>query len=386
MSTPAEPQALSLAPSAYPPRRAELVKALGLLFAGTFGLLALQLAFPVVAGLSQLGLAFLLLQVPWWTLPRGLEPVACGCTFTVGPTRHGLRLGLATLVLIAGPFLLGFHALQVEVLHRPMDWSLRHLPRWNLGIWNAPEDLEYAPTEVCGADRARIWTQPRTLWVMAPAHTAVTVVAPPLPARIVRCGASRTPAVGATVQDPGSNPGAGPATRTHLLPAGTGLQLLLGDHGHFTLELRGPDGRLLLASAMALGARGVEPPDDGRVEATRDLWWLLTFVVIQLGLVALPEEHFFRGYLQGRLDARWGTPWRLLGTQVGWGLPASALAFALLHPILIPGVDRLLVFFPALLFGWLRAREGHLGAAVLVHAGCNLLLAVAARMVGQTGA
>jgi membrane protease YdiL (CAAX protease family) len=358
------------------PGRAELTRALSLLFGGTFALLGLQLAFPPLSGFSQLGLALLLFQVPWWVLPRGLSPEACGCRFTLGPPLPGLKLGFATLALIALPFLAGFQLLQRDVLGRPFDWSLEHLPRWNVSLWGTPEDLEYAPREICGASRTLIWTQPRTLWVMAPANAAVTVGTDALPGRTVRCG-------------PAGRPVLGPPTRasatSHQLAPGTGLQLALGGAHALRLELRDAAGAPLPSEAMALGARGVEPPDDGRVEATRDLWWLLTFIVIQLGLVALPEEHFFRGYLQGRLDARWGTPWRLLGAQVGWGLPASALAFALLHPILIPGVDRLLVFFPALLFGWLRARQGHLGAAVLVHAGCNLLLAVAVRMVGQTG-
>jgi len=98
--------------------------------------------------------------------------------------------------------------------------------------------------------------------------------------------------------------------------------------------------------------------------------------------VALPEEHFFRGYLMSRLDGLLGTPRRVLGVQVGAGLVLSALLFALLHPILIPGPHRLLVFFPALLFGWLRARQGALGAAILVHAMSNVLLAIVSRMYG----
>jgi membrane protease YdiL (CAAX protease family) len=33
---------------------------------------------------------------------------------------------------------------------------------------------------------------------------------------------------------------------------------------------------------------------------------------------------------------------------------------------------RLAVFFPALLFGWLRARTGGIGASVCFHAICNV--------------
>ena len=35
-------------------------------------------------------------------------------------------------------------------------------------------------------------------------------------------------------------------------------------------------------------------------------------------------------------------------------------------------VARLAVFFPSLVFGWLRARGGGVGAAILFHASCNL--------------
>jgi membrane protease YdiL (CAAX protease family) len=38
----------------------------------------------------------------------------------------------------------------------------------------------------------------------------------------------------------------------------------------------------------------------------------------------------------------------------------------------MPVITRLAVFFPALLFGWLRARTGGIGASVVFHALCNL--------------
>ncbi|MFI5301533.1 MAG: type II CAAX prenyl endopeptidase Rce1 family protein, partial [Polyangiales bacterium] len=34
---------------------------------------------------------------------------------------------------------------------------------------------------------------------------------------------------------------------------------------------------------------------------------------------------------------------------------------------------RLAVFFPSLLFGWMRARTGGIGAGIAFHAACNLL-------------
>ena len=167
---------------------------------------------------------------------------------------------------------------------------------------------------------------------------------------------------------------------TFALPVGSGLWIDLGHENRFDLRLA-DGGRVLARETIRLGANGASPGDDGQVGGVRDLWWLLAAIVIHLGLVALPEEHFFRGYLLPRLDALFGRPRRLFGVPVGWGLVFSSLAFALLHPILIPGAHRLLVFFPALLFGWLRARSGNLGAAILMHAASNILLAIVSRMV-----
>ena len=93
----------------------------------------------------------------------------------------------------------------------------------------------------------------------------------------------------------------------------------------------------------------------------------------QILVVALPEEIFFRGYLLQRLDA-WRPPrGRLLGAPVGVGLPLSAVLFALGHVLVDFNPQRLAVFFPALIFGWLRARTGSLAAGVGFHAACNLL-------------
>lgn len=92
----------------------------------------------------------------------------------------------------------------------------------------------------------------------------------------------------------------------------------------------------------------------------------------QLLVIALPEEAFYRGYLQSRFDDAWPRRWQVLGATVGPGLLVAALIFALGHVVTVQLPARLAVFFPALLFGWLRARTGGIGASVLFHAFCNL--------------
>lgn len=99
---------------------------------------------------------------------------------------------------------------------------------------------------------------------------------------------------------------------------------------------------------------------------------VLNEVFGQLVIIALPEEAFYRGYLQSRLDE--AMPWRvkILGAHVGPAILVTSLIFALGHFATIREPARLAVFFPSLLFGWLRARTGGIGAGLTFHAACNV--------------
>jgi membrane protease YdiL (CAAX protease family) len=101
-----------------------------------------------------------------------------------------------------------------------------------------------------------------------------------------------------------------------------------------------------------------------------DFGWLTYHQLID---VALPEEFFFRAYLQTNLNQVWGRPFRLFGAAWGWGLPVSAAVFALCH--LIHGnATQLKVVFFGLFAGWLRERTGSIAAPILYHAAGNILL------------
>jgi membrane protease YdiL (CAAX protease family) len=106
----------------------------------------------------------------------------------------------------------------------------------------------------------------------------------------------------------------------------------------------------------------------------------LDFMLGQLIVVALPEEALFRGYFQTRLSELFPRTLRILGVELSLrALSCQAVLFALLH--FLVGLDpaRLAVFFPALLFGWMRAKRGGIGAAIWFHAFCNVLSEVLAR-------
>jgi uncharacterized protein len=99
---------------------------------------------------------------------------------------------------------------------------------------------------------------------------------------------------------------------------------------------------------------------------------LAVLALSQLLVVALPEEVFFRGYLMSRLEDRWPSRQRLWGASVGWPLLISSLLFGLGHFLVDFQPARLAVFFPALVFGWMRQRTGSLAPAAVFHALCNL--------------
>lgn len=99
------------------------------------------------------------------------------------------------------------------------------------------------------------------------------------------------------------------------------------------------------------------------------------WVIDQTFVVALPEEFFYRGYMQTRLRDAWPDGRILWGVRLGKAFWVTAILFALGH-LAIFQVWRLAVFFPALLFGWMREKTGSVLAAALIHACSNLLVQV----------
>ena len=99
----------------------------------------------------------------------------------------------------------------------------------------------------------------------------------------------------------------------------------------------------------------------------------LMAVLSQLLVVALPEEFFFRGYLQGRLS-------EILPLRKS--LLLTATLFALGHFLVTFDPAALAVFFPGLAFGLLRHYTGSVLAGTLFHAACNLFMEILRRSMG----
>jgi membrane protease YdiL (CAAX protease family) len=110
---------------------------------------------------------------------------------------------------------------------------------------------------------------------------------------------------------------------------------------------------------------GVHIPDD-----------ILTIVAYQVLLIALPEEFFFRGYCQSLIKRYFDSPWKILGVKLGFWWIALALFFAFAHSFVMIQWWHFSIFFPALLFSYLRERRGTITASILFHALSNIVMII----------
>jgi membrane protease YdiL (CAAX protease family) len=99
-------------------------------------------------------------------------------------------------------------------------------------------------------------------------------------------------------------------------------------------------------------------------------------VAAQLVVIALPEELFFRGYVQGRLEDVLPPTKTLFGARVGWAWVIAAALFGLGHFLVTFEPQMLTRFFPGLVFGWMFARTRSILPSTIFHAACNLIMAV----------
>lgn len=104
-------------------------------------------------------------------------------------------------------------------------------------------------------------------------------------------------------------------------------------------------------------------------------WQIL---LIQVIMVALPEEFFFRGYIQTVLAQKFSKTFRFLGIPgltMTWAVPITSFIFAFSHSIITFQWWHFAIFFPSLAFGYLREKTDGLVAPILFHAVSNLLVA-----------
>jgi uncharacterized protein len=110
----------------------------------------------------------------------------------------------------------------------------------------------------------------------------------------------------------------------------------------------------------------------GRAPAARWPAEVPTLVAYQLFFVAIPEEFFYRGYFQTRLNEVFPRRFLVLGVPMGWGAVFATLFFAFGHSLVQLQWWHFATFFPGLVFAWMRERSGGVVAGAFFHAACNV--------------
>ena len=111
----------------------------------------------------------------------------------------------------------------------------------------------------------------------------------------------------------------------------------------------------------------------------QDLWLTVAY---HFFYVAIPEEFFYRGYMQTRLDEYYPKNISIFGTSIGKGLVYSSILFAFGHSIVQLQWWHFAIFFPSLIFGWMRERSGGILAGAMFHACCNVGITILDTMYG----
>lgn len=343
---------------ANPANRPILIE-VAILFTASLLVLAVSEALSALGGLVAenrgiLTAAFLLL-VPIAVLRwRDLEPADLGIGgFGV---KMALMLSALTAIIVFPPYTIGFEAW--SRLTRGHGMSLPEYP-----LADFPVAMRGRPDLSDSTQGVHVWTEADRLYV-------VSAVDRPVDVSVNGC----------------AGPWKGLNYRKDLqllqwmntadamrLDPDKGRSCDVGSSWTVDVEVAGPTPIL-----QGQGAGRVSGP----LKAERSPIWLFELMLLQLVVVALPEEVFFRGYVQGRLKTIFRSRFRFLGADIGWHVVLASVLFALSHLVLVPAPFRLAVFFPGLLFGFLKERTGGILAPAIVHAASNVLLAVLQRYAG----
>jgi len=96
-------------------------------------------------------------------------------------------------------------------------------------------------------------------------------------------------------------------------------------------------------------------------------------IIIHIFVIALPEEIFYRGFLQSSLLKRWPNNRFIFGLPMGRAIIITNIIFAFAHVASSLMPLRLLTFFPGLIFSYLTYKNRSILSATLYHALCNIL-------------
>ncbi len=370
------------APDDNPPSWKEPASLFAIMLLGLAGLTAAASVVPVLNDWLLLLAALVFIGLPYvWLTRRGEDLNRFGIDLQSIPLRH-IGLGLLATILIFPIFAVGFHTWETEIEDKQAHFHSDHLRQWSTDL-DAPRIVDASTPGL----QIRAHNQHLYLHWVPPSSVESTTLKSTLdrPWRWTTTQSLSTTALDANTDDG--------------LASSWSLNLSSSRSGHASLALpldvdpalSAPQTLSLDLSSLDastpifIGGTAVEPEEDSLLQWKRDHWWLLLWGLTHLLLIALPEEYFYRGYLQTRLgdlfhgpNSDLESPPTLLGfSYANW---ATSACFALGH-FLIPiggsfNPGRLAVFFPSLIFGRLKRHTGSIIAPTVFHAGANMMILV----------
>ena len=157
-------------------------------------------------------------------------------------------------------------------------------------------------------------------------------------------------------------------------PVGLGLGLLA--IGLFVVLPLFSVGFVVYSKLLCQHAASLLPGSCYRVHHPLFRWpdGFLLQAAAQVIVVGLPEEVFFRAYIQGRLQDAWPATRTLWGAPIGRALVVQAILFGFGHFFVTFEAQMFSRILPGLAFGWLYARTRSVLAGTIFHAACNLVM------------
>ncbi len=368
------------------PPRTILKEAITVYTVGFFLILALAISSLFIAPIYNN--LYLIVAAVFFGLPilvfrkKDLNPDDFGLT-TGKRFFRNIGIGVVAAILTLAPFIIGQYWWETQVQKQEFHFDTNNWNAWDVSLEGAPKTGSW--TEHAGA---WLWSQERdlVLGVRSDVRRRGAVVlesSTPFTPKLDTTKLSLKPLGKDEDTKKATSWQVTPVAYGHLIKATwkeTPDALIPSD---LTVKTTRVDGFQDDPFELYLGPaqQKQKTPSEG-VPMHKSSTWLWMWLLTQLFFIALPEEYFYRGYLQTRLaqalPKKEGKFWRLV-------TPANLLAsflFGIGHLLIPVGgailAARFSVFFPSLLFGLLRERTGTITASVVYHASCNMMVLIMA--------
>ena len=366
------------------PKPKKYVKEAVVVFAITSVIITVLDKIPFLQSQMQGLVAALFIGIPWWVLKQSGE------TFSdIGAIREDLwstvKPALVLSLLIFPIYVVGYHGVQTVLLDRTyQDARLdvwQEESSWSDWLLFGPKPLENRPSRL-GNSPVEIWEENDTLSIVWNGEladgfhgTLETDASLELDGYLsVKKGGLYRSTSSATTSVKNEKNGRWLIRGKHQ----GGIRFNLTDGSRLSISWK-ESGPSFHTSRAGIGEFGLRGSQAGLVEAARSYGWLLGIVLLHILLVGGPEEIFYRGFIQTRLQKRWGSGISIWGGQIGLGVIFTSVLFALGHFVIAFNPNRLIVFFPSLLFGWMKNRWDTVGSVAVFHGLCNVLLNIIQR-------